>query len=111
MNNLTEALTSLIREEIASPIAKLDEIKGKEVKSIEWVKVFQIKGLPEDRKLFSGQIIEIRPEGEFRFMEKQPYDARGITMKFWTIGMKIKYDNKLQDFIIEDIGDFGVFLN
>lgn len=110
MNDYQEELREVIQEKLYSYVSDLEEIKIRPVRNIEWLQVMSIMGLPEKAsKLFSGKEFLITPRGSFRFMQKTPNGAHGVTMKFWALDMKVTFDNENEEFVVEELGDFGAF--
>lgn len=105
MSGITQKLKTLINKGLLEHASTLDEIQEREVYEIEWFNV--LEGLPVDEtKLFNEQGFTITPKGKFRFNEKQKDGFKGVSMDFMSIGMKIKYDGKLDEFFITNIGEF-----
>ncbi|GEM_PF-5952724 len=109
MADYKEELTEVIKRELFKYTTDLEEIKNRKIRNIEWLNVSSIDGLPKASKLFSGNEITITPKGSIRFMEKLSNGARGVTMDFWSLDMKVSFDSDDEQFVINEIGNFVAF--
>lgn len=102
-----EELHKAIEIKLRDHASTLPKIKNREVRSIEWIKVESIKGLPETTtKLFSGKELTITPMGSIRFMEWKHDGARSVTMDFMAINMKVSFNSDEEEFVVDEIGNF-----
>ncbi len=106
MENYDKDLEQLIENSIKEHIGGLEEVWNKKILKLEGVAISKIKGIPNNRNLYSGSLIEVQPEGDFRFMEKLDGGSRPVTMGFWVQKMKIRFIGEDENFIIEDFGNF-----
>lgn len=110
MNNYIEELREVVQGKLSEYVSNLEKIKFREIQKFEWLEVTQIGGIPEKTsKLFSGKEILITPRGSIRIMEKLKNGAKGVTIEFWSLDMKISFDGNNEKFTVIELGNFKAF--
>lgn len=106
MDNYLESLHKAIEIKLRDHASTLPKIDNREVRSIEWIKVESIKGLPETTtKLFSGKELTITPIGSIRFMERKHDGARSVTMDFMASNTIVSFNSEEEGFVVKEIGE------
>ena len=109
MVEIQNELIKFIKKELFEHLCTLDEFKGYRIRKVEWLDVFKVVGVPNWPGIVSGKEFCIRPEGQLRFFADEEHGAKGVTLSFWAIDMRVRFSQELENWEILDLGNFQGF--